>query len=936
MANVIKHKRGSGSDPVASDLVVGEVAIRTDVGKLFTKMDNGSVAEIAGGGSDIAINTLSSSSGTGGGSATFNGSAYRFTLSQPPNVSAAQLLVSINGVIQKPVAGTGQPSEGFSVDGNDIILGDAPATGSDFFILTFRSLGVSVPADNSVTSAKIVDGAIVNTDINASAAIARTKLANVDLVDDTSPQLGGNLDVNTKNILFGDSANTNDDRLKFGAGEDLQIFHNGANSLINNTLTTGSLFIKGNSIQITSFTNTEKYITGVKDGAVELYYDNVKKFETFSGGISVTGQVNSDGSHMGDNDKALFGNSNDLQIYHDGNNSVINNDTGGLYIKNDGVIEFQKASSGETKAKFISDGAVELYHDNSKKFETRTGGVTITGSSYITGNDDHPDNSKARFGTSDDLQIYHQSSDNNSYIVEGGSGSLMIQGDVINLGNVGTSEYYIRCFENGSVQLRHDNSTKIETTSGGAVVTGFLNVTTGIHIPDGGNNDNSITIGSGNDLRLYHDGSTSHVQDNVSNVLRISSDSIALQSGDKSEAGLVYSKNGSVDLYFDNSKKFETNSTGTIVTGQQRFTNTGVASSYIGANSDGGVFGTDTAGLVLKTGVTGGDVTTTGTPRMIIDSSGNVLIGTTSSEDTTGNSGPKLLHTGDFQIDGDQKSLVFRSTNSTAQKQSGIQWWNENGAGVQCAIFGIREAVNQAPSALAFYTSNNVDTSSNGGQGNITNRMLINSVGEVRIQHETDSDSVTSTDCVHGIGNTSLDTVTTNLARLVMQERQGNWISFKQGSGAHFGTIAQVGSNVSYGGQSSDYRIKENIVNVSNGITLLKQLRPVNFNYTSDSGFTTEEQAKVRIGFIAHEFAEICPTGVIGEKDGMDIWGDCTNSEGETTQTHVPENKKKEGETWTEKSRIPNYQQIDFSKAVPILTAALQEAIGRIEALEAK
>ena len=148
MANVIKHKRGSGSDPVASDLVVGEVAIRTDVGKLFTKMDNGSVAEIAGGGSDIAINTLSSSSATGGGSATFNGSAYRFTLSAPPSVSAQQLLVSINGVIQKPVAGTGQPSEGFSVDGTDIILGDAPATGSDFFILTFKSLGVSEPADN--------------------------------------------------------------------------------------------------------------------------------------------------------------------------------------------------------------------------------------------------------------------------------------------------------------------------------------------------------------------------------------------------------------------------------------------------------------------------------------------------------------------------------------------------------------------------------------------------------------------------------------------------------------------------------------------------------------------------------------------------------------------------------------------------------------------
>ena len=177
MANVIKHKRGSGSDPGASDLILGELAIRTDTGKLFTKMDSGAIAEIAGGGSDIAINTLSSSSGTGGGSATFNGSAYRFTLSAPPNVSAAQLLVSINGVIQKPVAGTGQPSEGFSVDGTDIILGDAPATGSDFFILTFKSLGVSEPADNSVTSAKIVDGAIVNADINASAAIAGSKIS---------------------------------------------------------------------------------------------------------------------------------------------------------------------------------------------------------------------------------------------------------------------------------------------------------------------------------------------------------------------------------------------------------------------------------------------------------------------------------------------------------------------------------------------------------------------------------------------------------------------------------------------------------------------------------------------------------------------------------------------------------------------------------------
>jgi len=219
MANVIKHKRGSGSDPVASDLVVGEVAIRTDVGKLFTKMDNGSVAEIAGGGSDIAINTLSSSSGTGGGSATFNGSAFRFTLSAPPSVSAQQLLVSINGVIQKPVAGTGQPSEGFSVDGTDIILGDAPATGSDFFILTFKSLGVSEPADNSVTSAKIADGAIVNADINASAAIDVSKLSGV--LPLAGGTLTGNLIINNvaPQLLLGETDTTTNARAIISGGQ---------------------------------------------------------------------------------------------------------------------------------------------------------------------------------------------------------------------------------------------------------------------------------------------------------------------------------------------------------------------------------------------------------------------------------------------------------------------------------------------------------------------------------------------------------------------------------------------------------------------------------------------------------------------------------------------------------------------------------------------
>ena len=127
---------------------------------------------------NIQINTLSSSSGTGGGSATFNGSATRFTLSNA-GTNAQAHLVSVNGVIQKPNSGT-SPSEGFAIDGNDIIFASAPATGSDFFILTLgNAINLSVPADDSVTSAKIVSGAV------SGDKIAQGGVTNSQILDDT-------------------------------------------------------------------------------------------------------------------------------------------------------------------------------------------------------------------------------------------------------------------------------------------------------------------------------------------------------------------------------------------------------------------------------------------------------------------------------------------------------------------------------------------------------------------------------------------------------------------------------------------------------------------------------------------------------------------------------------------------------------------------------
>ena len=129
---------------------------------------------------------IASSSGTGGGSATFNGSAYRFKLvtkgtSTAVTPSNAEILrVSINGVMQQPNDGSGQGdmTDGYVISGTDIIFDSAPPSGATYFIINMgATIAIGTPGDNTVTSAKIVDGTIVNADINASAAIAASKIA---------------------------------------------------------------------------------------------------------------------------------------------------------------------------------------------------------------------------------------------------------------------------------------------------------------------------------------------------------------------------------------------------------------------------------------------------------------------------------------------------------------------------------------------------------------------------------------------------------------------------------------------------------------------------------------------------------------------------------------------------------------------------------------
>ena len=137
--------------------------------------------------------------------------------------------------------------------------------------------------------------------------------------------------------------------------------------------------------------------------------------------------------------------------------------------------------------------------------------------------------------------------------------------------------------------------------------------------------------------------------------------------------------------------------------------------------------------LAFRTGTNAHAFGTGDSEALRIDSSGHLLHGVTADEDTSGSGGLRFINSGDIQIDGDQKALVFRSTNNTAQLQSAIEWWNENGAGVQAKIAVDRTTVQYAASDLVFYTNANVDTSANNSEGDITERVRIASNGNISI-----------------------------------------------------------------------------------------------------------------------------------------------------------------------------------------------------------
>ena len=262
----------------------------------------------------------------------------------------------------------------------------------------------------------------------------------------------------------GDLDLQDNDKLLIGTGDDLQIWHSGSDSHIKST--TGDLFIDSGNELLLRNTSTEKYIRCVNNGAVELFYNNILQTKTTSTGLS-----------LGDNKRIDFGDDANIQIKHDGTYSRITNYTGTFLF--DTVGEFQlRQTNTEKYIKAVANAQVELYYDNSKKLETQSLGVNITG------NLDLEDDGKVRLGTASDLQIYHNGT--NSFI-QNENGHLYIhQNDATKdiyflaksfaFNNEANTENMITATTDGAVKLFYDGAQKIQTKSTGVYIQGSMGI----------------------------------------------------------------------------------------------------------------------------------------------------------------------------------------------------------------------------------------------------------------------------------------------------------------------------------------------------------------------------------------------------------------------------------------------------------------------------
>jgi hypothetical protein len=335
-----------------------------------------------------------------------------------------------------------------------------------------------------------------------------------------------------------------------------------------------------------------------------------------------------------------------------------------------------------------------------------------------------------------------------------------------------------------------------------------------------------------------------------------------------------------------------------------------------GSDTNTGIsFGTDTV-----------NINTGGTTRATVDSSGRVLVGTSSAIsggviDSGSGSQSSLPYLQIAGTDWAQSSAVFASYQNAAAVFPQISL-NKSKSGTVGTI-GVALASGDALGGITFSGSdgtkfvagasiasyvdgtpgNNdmpgrlVFSTTADGASSPTERMRIDSNGKIQVNTTNIRGGARVT--IEGVGADSTSSgLPLSINDTYTTAGGGSYAVTFYRVGSLVGSITTTASATGYN-TSSDYRLKENVTTVTDGITRLQQLKPSRFNFIVDPDKTVD-------GFLAHEVQAVVPEAITGDKDAVDEDGN------------------------------PVYQGIDQSKLVPLLTAALQEAVSKIESLETR
>ena len=603
----------------------------------------------------------------------------------------------------------------------------------------------------------------------------------------------------------------------------------------------------------------------------ELTYDTTNKRVRVhdggtAGGFEIKTEDGSGNTIFADNEKAIFGAGSDLQIYHDGSNSYIDEQgQGSLFIRGANTVDLITPDGTAYMARFQATGYNKLYHNGDERLETTNTGIDVTGTAVTDG-----------------LTV---------------AGNLSVDGGTIKLdGNypTGTDNVALgNAVLNGS--LTGGYNTAMGATAMTALTSGSLNVGIG-RVALG-----SLTSGS------YNTGVGANALN--ANTTASNNTAVGFESLQNNTTGTINTALGRQALKAnttgaDNtavSYSMVSNTTGSNNTavgrGALNLNTTGTTNTALGfnalVNNTTAADNTALGGSTLQANTTGANNTAVGRQALQSNTtaSNNTAVGYQAlTANTTGDRMVALgYQAGDANTTASYSTFVGAEAGSNSNANSNTFIGQSSGlevtSGANNTIIG-RYNGNQG--SLDIRTSSNNIVLSD-GDGNP--RIVVDPNGKVGI-------GVTNPDAKLMVRTTANTTQPLAIDDSNNTATNTHRIAFRTGN-TEVGKILSSNSSTSYN-TTSDYRLKENVEDMTGAIDRVKLLSPKRFNFIVDETNTLVD------GFLAHEAQTVVSEAVTGTHNEVDDDGNAV------------------------------MQGIDQSKLVPLLTGALKEAIAKIEDLETR